>query len=42
MGNAAFMTFEDSTGRIQTYFSKDNLAEQLDSVKELDMELDNY
>ena len=37
MGNAAFMTFEDSTGRIQTYFSKDNLAEQLDSVKELDM-----
>ena len=37
MGNAAFMTFEDSTGRIQTYFSKDNLAKELDSVKELDM-----
>jgi Lysyl-tRNA synthetase (class II) len=37
MGNAAFMTFEDPTGRIQTYFSKDNLAKELDSVKELDM-----
>ncbi|GIS48877.1 MAG: hypothetical protein Ct9H90mP22_4650 [Gammaproteobacteria bacterium] len=37
MGNVAFMTFEDSTDRIQTYFSRDNLAEELDAVKELDM-----
>ena len=34
MGNVAFMTFEDSTDRIQTYFSRDNLAEELDAVKE--------
>ena len=26
MGNAAFMTFEDSTGRIQTYFSLAKLS----------------
>ena len=37
MGSVAFMTLEDSTGKIQIYFSKDNLGEELNAVKDFDM-----
>ncbi len=37
MGSVAFMTLEDSTGKIQIYFSKDNLGEELNVVKDFDM-----
>ena len=37
MGKVVFITIEDFSGRIQAYFSKNNLEERLDEVKDLDL-----
>ncbi len=37
MGKVVFMTIEDTSGRIQAYFSKNNLDEKLDEIKDLDL-----
>ena len=37
MGKVVFMTIEDSSGRIQAYFSKNNLDKKLEEIKDLDL-----
>jgi len=37
MGKVVFITIEDFSGRIQAYFSKNNLEERLEEVKDLDL-----
>ena len=37
MGKVAFMTLEDQSGRIQVYFSNDNLGDQYTAIKEFDL-----
>ncbi len=37
MGKVVFMTIEDFSGRIQAYFSKNNLEERLEEIKDFDM-----
>ena len=37
MGNAAFMTLEDSSGRLQIFLSRNKLNEKLDEAKDLDL-----
>ena len=37
MGKIAFMTLEDSGGRLQAYFSLDNLRDELEEAKDLDL-----
>ena len=37
MGKVVFMTIEDFSGRIQAYFSKNNLEERLEDIKGFDM-----
>ena len=37
MGKVVFMTIEDSSGRIQAYFSKNNLEDNFEQVKDLDL-----
>jgi len=37
MGKVVFMTIEDSSGRIQVYFSKNNLDKKLEEIKDLDL-----
>ena len=37
MGKVVFMTIEDFSGRIQAYFSKNNLEERLEEIKDFDL-----
>ena len=37
MGKVVFMTIEDFSGRIQAYFSKNNLDERLEEIKDFDL-----
>ena len=37
MGKVVFITIEDFSGRIQAYFSKNNLEKRLEEVKDLDL-----
>ena len=37
MGKVVFMTIEDFSGRIQVYFSKNNLEEKFEELKEFDL-----
>ncbi len=37
MGKVVFITIEDFSGRIQAYFSKNNLEQRLEEVKDLDL-----
>ena len=37
MGKVVFMTIEDYSGRIQAYFSKNNLEERLEEIKDFDL-----
>ena len=37
MGKVVFMTIEDFSGQIQAYFSKNNLEERLEEVKDFDL-----
>ena len=37
MGKVVFMTIEDFSGRIQAYFSKNNLEERLEEIKDYDL-----
>ena len=37
MGKVVFITIEDFSGRIQAYFSKNNLEERLEEVKDFDL-----
>ena len=37
MGKVVFMTIEDFSGRIQAYFSKNNLEDKLEQIKDFDL-----
>ena len=37
MGKVVFMTIEDFSGRIQAYFSKNNLEDRLEEIKDFDL-----